>query len=46
MGETVHAVGLDFGSTNSAIAVIGAEGEPRLARFHGASGGGVRIFRR
>jgi hypothetical chaperone protein len=29
----VRAVGLDFGTTNSAIAVAGADGEPRLARF-------------
>ncbi len=35
MSETVRAVGLDFGTTNSAIAVIGADGESRLARFGG-----------
>ncbi len=27
------AVGLDFGTTNSAIAVVGEDGAPRLARF-------------
>lgn len=34
------AVGLDFGTTNSALAVAPAEGPPRLARFAGASGAG------
>src|SRR5258708_38554146 len=29
----VEAVGLDFGTTNSAIAIVGADGAPRLARF-------------
>ncbi|MGH7949740.1 MAG: Hsp70 family protein [Candidatus Binataceae bacterium] len=33
MSDTVRAVGLDFGTTNSAIAVIGADGAPRLAHF-------------
>jgi hypothetical chaperone protein len=28
-----QAVGLDFGTTNSAIAVVGEDGEPHLARF-------------
>ena len=32
MGK-IRAVGLDFGTTNSAIAVVGEDGEPRLARF-------------
>jgi len=35
----VAAVGLDFGTTNSAIAVVGADGSPRLARFSAAEGG-------
>ncbi|CAG1008929.1 Chaperone protein DnaK [Myxococcaceae bacterium] len=35
-----EAVGLDFGTTNSALAVAGASGPPRLARF-----GGVETFR-
>jgi len=30
---TVKGVGLDFGTTNSAIAVAGADGTVRLARF-------------
>lgn len=34
------AVGLDFGTTNSALAVAAATGPPRLARFHGAAGDG------
>ena len=35
----VEAVGLDFGTTNSAIAIVGADGSPRLARFSAAEGG-------
>ena len=35
----VEAVGLDFGTTNSAIAIVGADGSPRLARFAAAEGG-------
>ncbi len=35
----VAAVGLDFGTTNSAIAVVGADGSPRLARFPAAESG-------
>ena len=35
----VQAVGLDFGTTNSAIAVVGTDGSPRLARFRAAEGG-------
>ena len=35
----VEAVGLDFGTTNSAIAIVGADGSPRLARFPAAEGG-------
>ncbi len=30
------AVGIDFGTTNSALAVVNAEGAPALARFSGA----------
>jgi len=33
MNEPISAVGLDFGTTNSAIAVVGADGTPRLAQF-------------
>src|SRR5260370_23979273 len=40
MSEKVRAVGLDFGTTNSAIAVVGDDGVPRLARFHDAERGG------
>src|SRR5260370_29307076 len=39
MSEKVRAVGLDFGTTNSAIAVVGDDGVPRLARFHDAERG-------
>src|SRR6202162_2298994 len=35
----VEAVGLDFGTTNSAIAIVGADGSPRPARFSAAEGG-------
>jgi molecular chaperone DnaK (HSP70) len=35
----VAAVGLDFGTTNSAIAVVGTDGSPRLARFPAAESG-------
>src|ERR1700730_187812 len=35
----VEAVGLDFGTTNSAIAIVGTDGSPRLARFSAAEGG-------
>ncbi|WP_422297373.1 Hsp70 family protein, partial [Candidatus Binatus sp.] len=35
----VEAVGLDFGTTNSSIAIVGADGSPRLARFSAAEGG-------
>ena len=31
-GTKVEAVGLDFGTTNSAIGIVGADGSPRLAR--------------
>ncbi|HXN13406.1 MAG TPA: hypothetical protein VN865_09885, partial [Candidatus Acidoferrales bacterium] len=37
----VEAVGLDFGTTNSAIAIVGADGLPRLARFPSAESGDV-----
>jgi len=33
MTAPIRAVGLDFGTTNSAIAIIGADGAVRLARF-------------
>ena len=39
MSEKVRAVGLDFGTTNSAIAVVGDDGVPRLARFPDAERG-------
>ena len=32
-------IGLDFGTTNSAIAVAGGDGPPRLARFADGAGG-------
>ncbi|HXW84085.1 MAG TPA: Hsp70 family protein, partial [Candidatus Binataceae bacterium] len=32
MSERIRAVGLDFGTTNSALAIVGADGTPRLAR--------------
>ncbi len=32
------AVGLDFGTTNCALAVVGANGEPQLAHFSGPDG--------
>ncbi len=34
-----EAVGLDFGTTNSAIAIVCADGSPRLAGFPAAEGG-------
>src|SRR5216683_118658 len=37
--EKVRAVGLDFGTTNSAIAVVSDDGVPRLAQFHEAERG-------
>ena len=37
MTSPVQAVGLDFGTTNSAIAIIGSTGAPRLARFRNAT---------
>jgi hypothetical chaperone protein len=39
MSFEVQAVGLDFGTTNSAISIVGADGAPRLARFPHAEGG-------
>ncbi len=39
MSGAVKAVGLDFGTTNSAISIIDADGAPRLARFPHAEGG-------
>ena len=44
--EKVRAVGLDFGTTNSAIAVVGDDGVPRLARFSDAErGADIETFR-
>ncbi|MDB5107950.1 MAG: putative heat shock protein YegD [Candidatus Binatus sp.] len=40
MNGRVKAIGLDFGTTNSAIAVVGDDGSPRLARFGDTEGGG------
>ncbi len=40
MNSSVEAVGLDFGTTNSAIAVVAGDCDPRLARFEAAAGGG------
>jgi hypothetical chaperone protein len=37
MRSSVQAVGLDFGTTNSAIAIVGSNGAPRLARFRNAA---------
>lgn len=39
MSGRVRAVGLDFGTTNSAIAIVGDDGAPRLARFAAAEAG-------
>src|SRR5215469_10654357 len=39
MRPTVQAVGLDFGTTNSAIAIIGSNGAPCLARFSNTTAG-------
>ena len=39
MSGGVKAVGLDFGTTNSAIAVVGDDGAPRLAQFPAAEAG-------
>jgi hypothetical chaperone protein len=33
MANQPRAIGLDFGTTNSAIAAVGTDGTPRLARF-------------
>jgi hypothetical chaperone protein len=33
MANPIRAVGLDFGTTNSAIAIVGDDGAPRLAQF-------------
>jgi molecular chaperone DnaK (HSP70) len=38
------AVGFDFGTTNCALAVVGADGAPRLAHFAGPDGD-VATFR-
>jgi hypothetical chaperone protein len=37
--KSVRAVGLDFGTTNSAIAIVGEDGAPRLAQFPAAERG-------
>jgi hypothetical chaperone protein len=39
-----RAVGIDFGTTNSAIAVVGDDGRPRLARF-ATLDGDTNVFR-
>jgi hypothetical chaperone protein len=39
MDERVDAVGIDFGTTNSAIAIVSRNGAPRLARFKSAVAG-------
>jgi hypothetical chaperone protein len=39
MANPIRAVGLDFGTTNSAIAIVGDDGAPRLARFAADSAG-------
>jgi molecular chaperone DnaK (HSP70) len=36
MTSHVDAVGLDFGTTNSAIAIVASDGTPSLARFRSA----------
>jgi hypothetical chaperone protein len=42
----IRAVGLDFGTTNSAVAIAGDDGEVRLARFAAAeNSGAVETFR-
>jgi hypothetical chaperone protein len=38
MNSDVRAVGVDFGTTNSAISIIDSSGEPRLASFRSAAG--------
>src|SRR5258708_2469236 len=38
MGARVNAVGLDFGTTNSAIAIAAGESDPRLASFAAEDG--------
>ncbi|HYB91019.1 MAG TPA: Hsp70 family protein [Candidatus Binataceae bacterium] len=47
MSERIGAVGLDFGTTNSAIAVVGDDGVPRLAQFaaEARDGGATETFR-
>jgi hypothetical chaperone protein len=39
MANPIRAVGLDFGTTNSAIAIVGGDGAPRLAQFAADSAG-------
>jgi hypothetical chaperone protein len=45
MTTGVLAAGLDFGTTNSAIAIVGADGAPRLAQFAAEDGGAIENFR-
>ncbi len=45
MSGEARAVGLDFGTTNSAIAIVGADGTPRLARFAAEDGTQAETFR-
>ncbi|HYL60408.1 MAG TPA: Hsp70 family protein [Candidatus Acidoferrales bacterium] len=46
MRDKARAVGLDFGTTNSAIAIVGDDGAPRLAQFPAEqSGASAETFR-
>jgi hypothetical chaperone protein len=45
MSAEATAAGLDFGTTNSAIAIIGADGAPQLAQFAAENGSPVETFR-
>ncbi|MGH7814956.1 MAG: Hsp70 family protein [Candidatus Binataceae bacterium] len=45
MSGKVRAVGLDFGTTNSAIAIVGEDGAPRLAQFPSEDGALIETFR-
>jgi len=47
MRSPVQAVGLDFGTTNSAIAIVGSDHTPHLARFRNAAldGSDAETFR-
>jgi hypothetical chaperone protein len=45
MSSEVRAAGLDFGTTNSAIAIVRDDGTPRLARFAAEDGAAIETFR-